>query len=51
MGRLAISKLKALGVPATLTEFPNLIHATGPAEMSAVIPEVDAALLREANSP
>jgi phospholipase/carboxylesterase len=48
--RQSVAKLTALGVPAQLSEFPYLMHAVGPLESAALLPEVDAALRREAAS-
>jgi phospholipase/carboxylesterase len=48
--RLSVAELAGLGVPARLSEFPNLVHTIGPLEMAALLPEVDAALRREAAS-
>ena len=49
--RESVSRLKALGVPATLREYPILVHALGPLEMIDVLKEVDEALRHEAASP
>jgi len=43
-----VSRLKALGIPAVLKEYPNLVHALGPLEMIDVLKEVDEALRHEA---
>jgi phospholipase/carboxylesterase len=48
LDRNSIARLRALGVPASLTELPQLVHALGPREMAALLPEVDDALRREA---
>jgi phospholipase/carboxylesterase len=48
LDRNSVTRLRALGVPVTLTELPNLTHAIGPLELAALIPEVDDALRREA---
>lgn len=50
LDRASVASLRALGVPITLNEYPNLAHAFGPLEMSEVLPQVDAALRREAAS-
>ncbi len=49
--RDSVARLQALGVPATLTELPSMPHILGPVEMAMVIPEIDAALRREAAAP
>ena len=49
--RETVSRLKALGVPAVLKEYPALVHALGPLEMKDVLKEVDDALGRESASP
>jgi len=49
--RESVSRLKALGVPATLREYSILVHALGPLEMIDVLKEVDGALRHEAASP
>jgi len=49
--RQSVSRLKALGVPVTLREYPNLVHAFGPLEIIDVLKEVDKALRHEAASP
>jgi phospholipase/carboxylesterase len=49
--RESVSRLKALGVPATLKEYPNLVHAIGPLEKIDVLKEVDEALRHEAAAP
>ena len=46
--RGSVSRLKALGIPAVLKEYPNLVHALGPLEMIDVLKEVDEALRHEA---
>jgi phospholipase/carboxylesterase len=48
--RESVSRLKALGVPATLKEYPNLVHAIGPLERIDVLKEVNEALRHEAAS-
>ena len=49
--RESVSRLKALGVPATLKEYPYLVHAIGPLERIDVLKEVDEALRHEAAAP
>ena len=49
--RESVSRLKTLGVPATLREYPALVHAFGPLEIIDVVREVDEALRHEAASP
>jgi phospholipase/carboxylesterase len=50
MDRASVASLRALGVPVTLSEFPILVHAIGPRESAALLPQVDDALRREAAS-
>ncbi|HUN53959.1 MAG TPA: hypothetical protein VMU29_02255 [Smithella sp.] len=49
--RESVSRLKDLGIPATLKEYPNLVHAFGPFEMIDVHKEIDEALRLEAGMP
>jgi phospholipase/carboxylesterase len=45
--RVSVARLKALGIPATIREYPNLVHALGPLEMIDVLQEVNEALRHE----
>jgi phospholipase/carboxylesterase len=49
--RESVSRLNSLGVPATLREYPALVHAFGPLEMTDVVREVHEALRHEAALP
>ncbi len=46
--RDSVARLRALGVPVSLTEVRGMPHILGPVELSGVLPEVDDALRREA---
>jgi len=48
--RISVARLKALGIPATISEYPYLVHAFGPFEMIDVLKEVNEALRHEAAS-
>ncbi len=50
MDRASVASLRALGVPVTLNEYPILVHAIGPREVSDLLPQVDDALRHEAAS-